>query len=313
MGTPDFAVPSLKKMIEAPALQVVGVVTQPDRPKGRGNKLTAPPIKALALDSGIQVFQPQTVNSEEAYSKLKEWGPEAIVVVAFGQILKSAVLELPPLGCINVHGSLLPKYRGAAPIHWAIINGEKTTGITTMYMDPGMDTGDIILQEELSIGPLETIGELHDRMAALGGKVLLATLDLLGQGKAPRRPQEDREATYAPLLKKEHEVLDWGGSALEVVNHIRGMNPWPGAHTTLHGKVLKIWRAHQIEHGTDNGGKGKVVAVENQGIIVQTGLGQVIVTELQMQARSRMAAGEFLRGYPVKPGEVLGEIAGGEN
>ena len=313
MGTPDFAVPSLKKMIEAPALQVVGVVTQPDRPKGRGNKLTAPPIKALALDSGIEVFQPQTVNSEEAYSKLKEWGPEAIVVVAFGQILKSAVLELPPLGCINVHGSLLPKYRGAAPIHWAIINGEKTTGVTTMYMDPGMDTGDIILQEELSIGLLETIGELHDRMAALGGKVLLATLDLLGQGKAPRRPQEDREATYAPLLKKEHEVLDWGRSALEVVNHIRGMNPWPGAHTTLHGKVLKIWRAHQIEHGTDNGGKGKVVAVENQGIIVQTGLGQVIVTELQMQARSRMAAGEFLRGYPVKPGEVLGEIAVGEN
>lgn len=308
MGTPDFAVPCLTGIVDSPSFQIVGVVTQPDRPKGRGNKLTAPPVKTVALDLGIEVFQPKTVNCEEAYSKLDQWGPDAIVVVAFGQILKPNILDLPPLGCINVHGSLLPKYRGAAPIHWAIINGEKTTGVTTMFMDPGMDTGDIIFQKEMTIGPLETVGELHDRMAVLGGEVLLDTLNLLQQGKATRRKQKDSEATYAPLLTREHEVLDWGKSAAQIANHVRGMNSWPGAHTTLNGKVLKIWRAYEAQHSPDTGRSGEIVAVDNKGIIVQAGCGQVAVTELQLQNKSRMAASDFLRGHPVEPGEILGEI-----
>lgn len=313
MGTPDFAVPSLQAIIDSPNHQVIGVVTQPDRPKGRGNKLTPPPIKVLALDSGIEVFQPQSVNTEEAYARLREWNPDVIAVVAFGQLLKAHVLEVPPLGCINVHGSLLPKYRGAAPIHWAIIKGEETTGVTTMFMDVGMDTGDIILQEELTISPPETMGELHDRMAVVGGRVLVTTLDLLEQGKAPRRKQEDGEATYAPILTKEHEILDWGKTAFEVVNHIRGMNPWPGAHTTLDGKVLKIWRAHQIQYCPDTGQVGQVVGTSNEGIIIQAGSGQVVITELQMQNKSRMAACDFLRGYPVTAGDNLGEISIGKD
>lgn len=308
MGTPDFAVPSLRKLIEEPDFQVVGVVTQPDRPKGRGNKITPPPVKTVAVEAGIEVFQPQTVNSEDAYAKLKEWAPEVIIVVAFGQILKSKVLELPPQGCINVHASLLPKYRGAAPIHWAIIRGEKTTGITTMFMDAGMDTGDIILQEEIAIGPLETAGELHDKLAVLGAEVLLSTLRLFGSGSVPRQKQDDREATYAPSLTKEDELIDWSRNAVDIVNHIRGMNPWPGTYTRLQGKILKIWRAQVLNSNEkrEKGVPGEVLNAGEQGIIVQAGCGQVAVSELQMQNRSKMSAEDFMRGNQIV-GEVLGD------
>jgi len=308
MGTPDFAVPSLLSIISDPELQVVGVVTQPDRPKGRGNKLTAPPVKQVALEHDLQVFQPRSVNIPEAYLQLKEWDPDVIVVVAFGQILKQHVLELPPLGCINVHASLLPRYRGAAPIHWAIINGETRTGITTMFMDQGLDTGDMILQEEIEIGPEETTGLLHDRLAELGGKLIVETLHLLRAGKAPRRKQDDSLATYAPVLTREHEVIDWTKDAIRIVNHIRGLNPWPGSYTTLRGKTLKIWRAYVSNDSADqiDASPGQILNTGNKGIIVQTGNGRIAITELQLQNRSRMGADEFLRGHKLEPGEILG-------
>ena len=309
MGTPDFAVPSLREIFKNPAFQVAGVVTQPDRPKGRGNKLTAPPVKKAALELGVEVYQPKSVNTPEAYTKLVEWKPDLIAVVAFGQILKPNVLELPPLGCINVHASLLPKYRGAAPIQWAIINGETKTGVTTMFMEQGLDTGDIILQEELEILPEETSGELHDRLAVMGSHLLLRTLQLLAEGAALRRPQEDSEASYCPTIKREHEVIHWDKSAVQVVNHIRGLNPWPGSYTTLEEKTVKIWRASVSDRNgnmAEDAVPGQVVNVENKGIIVQTGKGQIVIEELQLQNRSRMSAEEFLRGNSIQPGKVLG-------
>jgi methionyl-tRNA formyltransferase len=311
MGTPDFAVPSLTKMIGDPEIEIVGVVTQPDRPRGRGNKMTPSPVKRLALDCGLDLFQPESINTPQSYSKVAEWDPEVIVVVAFGQILKPHILELPPLECINVHASLLPRYRGAAPIHWAVINGERKTGVTTMYMDQGMDTGDIILQEELAIGELETTGEVHDRLARLGADVLLRTLHLIREGQAPRSPQDDSKASYAPLLTREHEVIDWGLSAAQIVNHIRGLNPWPGSFTTWKGKTIKLWRAHVWDNGKNaaRGLAGQVVIAGKEGIIVQTGKGLIAITELQMQNRSRLDAESFLRGNSMKPGEILGGVS----
>lgn len=312
MGTPDFAVPSLKTIIGDPAFQIVGVVTQPDRPKGRGNQLAAPPVKKVALEFGLEVFQPDSINTAESYAKLVEWCPDVIVVVAFGQILKSNVLELPPSGCINVHASLLPKYRGAAPIHWAIIRGETKTGITTMFMEQGLDTGDIILSKELDIGPSETTGELHDRLADAGADVLLCTLHLLKQGEVPRRKQDESKASYAPVLKREHEEIDWRQSACRISNLIRGLNPWPGSYTTINDKIIKVWKAHVLETGEVSEAAfvpGEVVNVAEMGIIVQTGNGQIVITELQMQNRSRMSVDEFLRGNPVQTGIVMGGAA----
>lgn len=311
MGTPDFAVPSLKKMIENPKIEVVAVVTQPDRPKGRGNKMTPSPVKQVALDHDIEVFQPVSINTEEAYAQLARWSPQVIVVVAYGQILKPHVLELPPLGCINVHASLLPKYRGAAPIHWAIINGETETGVTTMYMDLGMDTGDIILQKELSIAPEDNTGMIHDSLADLGATLLVETLHLLSQGKAPRRLQEDSEATYAPVLTREHEVIQWEQDAVGIVNHIRGMSPWPGTYTTLGKQTLKLWSAYPMDAEVTSEGNlapvpGQVVKIGNEGIIVQTGKGQLAITKLQLQNRSRMKVEDFLRGNDIPVGEILG-------
>ena len=312
MGTPDFAVPSLTNIIAAPELEVVGVVTQPDRPKGRGNKLGSSPVKQAAQKNGLEVFQPESVNTPEAYSKLREWAPEVIVVVAFGQILKEHILQLPKFGCINVHASLLPQYRGAAPIHWAIINGETKTGISTMYMEQGLDTGDIILQEEVAIGPEETTGELHDRLSLLGGNLIVATLRMVREGKAPRRKQEDSKATYAPVLKREHEVIDWKQDAAGIVNQIRGLNPWPGSFTTLRGKTLKLWRARVLDYGDicqSDAVPGQVVDTGKKGIIVQAGKGQVAITELQLQSRSKMRVEEFLRGNNLQPGEILGGVS----
>lgn len=308
MGTPDFAVPSLKNLVQDSSLDIRGVVTQPDRPKGRGNKLTAPPIKKVALDFGLEVYQPDSINTEEAYARFVEWDPDVIVVVAFGQILKAQVLELPHLGCINVHASLLPRYRGAAPIHWAIINGETKTGITTMFMDQGLDTGDIILQEATDIGCEETTGELHDRLAVMGGSLLLRTLHLLEKGEVPRIPQEDGMSSYAPVIKREHEVVDWGQSAARIVNHIRGLNPWPGTYTTMDNRILKLWRSRiwEKEKVIEDSVPGQVVDVGNKGIIVQAGKGQILLTELQMQNHKRMSAESFLRGNDLRPGNVLG-------
>ncbi|GAW91424.1 methionyl-tRNA formyltransferase [Calderihabitans maritimus] len=310
MGTPDFAVPSLQALQESKH-EIVGVVTQPDRPRGRGRKLAAQPVKELALKYKLPVIQPEKVGSEETIETLKQWNPQLIVVVAFGQILPLKVLQLPPAGCINVHASLLPKYRGAAPIHRAIINGEKETGITTMFMDEGLDTGDIILQEAIPIPAQATAGEIHDRLATLGAEVLLRSITLIEEGRAPRIPQDESQATYAPPLTRRDELIDWHRRAEEIVNQVRGMNPWPGAYTTFRdNEILKIWRAEVIERpsGRRKVIPGQLIGIEERGFIVATGHdGSVMVTEVQRRGKKKMPAADFLRGCRMEPGMILGQ------
>jgi len=305
MGTPAFAVPSLRRIAGEPKFKVVGVVTQPDRPKGRGRKISSPPVKKLAEELGLEVFQPDSVNSKEALEIISNWKPDVIVVVAFGQILGSNVLSLPPLGCINLHASLLPKYRGAAPIQWAIINGESKTGVTTMFMDEKLDAGDIILQEEVVIGPDETAGELHGKLAKVGSGLLVKSLYMLAEGKVTGKKQDDRLASYAPVLTRKDEKINWEKSAVEIVNRIRGMNPWPGAYTMLNGSILKIWRAKVYKHDFKAGIPGKVVKVSKEGFIVQAGRGQVLVTEVQPQNKAKMLAGDFIRGRKIQEGCIF--------
>lgn len=306
MGTPDFAVPTLKALVEA-GHDVPAVVTQPDRPKGRGKKETPPPVKETAQSLKIPVIQPLRVKDPDFINLLKGLSPAVIVVVAFGRILPPDILSLPKYGCINVHASLLPKYRGSAPIHRAVINGEKETGITTMHMDEGMDTGDMILREAVPIHEEDTVGTVHDRLAVVGARLLVETLDLIGQGRAPRVPQVGNPS-YAPMLKAEDELIRWDRTARDIFNHIRGMNPWPGARTTLSGRVLKIWRAAAPEEDGNSVGPGRVVSGGREGFVVGTGNGRLTVTELQLQGAKRMNAADFLRGNPVPEGTILGSV-----
>ena len=308
MGTPAFAVPSLEKLCEAELTEVVGVITQPDRKRGRGQNLQAPPVKKVALDYDIEVYQPQKISTQEGINKLKEWNPDLIVVVAYGQILSKKVLELPELGCINVHASLLPKYRGAAPLHHVLINGEEVTGITTMQMDEGMDTGDKILQEEVEIIPQDTVGSLHDRLSTLGAKLLLETLNRIEAGTAPRISQDDEEATYAPKVTKDDGEIDWQKSAQDIWNMLRGMNPWPGAYTYKDGEILKLWDSeiYQDEKDSDFSPGSVVELKEKEGIVIQTGTGQLLITQLQPANKSRMDAADYLLGYDLEIGTKLG-------
>ena len=239
MGTPDFAVPCLKSLIDA-GHEVCGVFTQPDKPKGRGYALTPPPVKLLASKSGIPVYQPKTLKDGEALTIVKELSPEVIVVVAYGKILPKEIIEYPAFGCINVHASLLPRYRGAAPIQWCVLNGEKETGVTTMFMDVGLDTGDMLLKAATPIGDNETAGELHDRLSKLGAELIVETLTKLQSGALIREKQKDGDSCYAPMLTKELSRIDWNKPAQSVHNQIRGLSPWPTAQTRLCGKVLKI-------------------------------------------------------------------------
>ena len=307
MGTPDFAVPCLEALAAEETVEVKGVITQPDKKKGRGQKVKTTPVKQEAVDNDLEIFQPKDINSEAAIDKLTDWAPELIVVVAYGQILGEQVLNLPERGCVNVHASLLPKYRGAAPIHWSIINGEEKTGITTMYMDEGMDTGDMILKQEVAITSEETAGSLHDKLAQEGAELLLETIKQIAAGTAPRKEQDEEKATYAPKLDKAECEVDWTQPVEKVRNVIRGLNPWPGAYTYLHGQRLKLYRSEVYSESNQPVDPGTIVKTDKQeGIVVQTGDGQLLLTKLQPAGKQKMAAVDYLLGHELADGIKLG-------
>lgn len=302
-GTPEFAVPSLNALIEA-GEDVVSVVTQPDRPKGRGRVISPSPIKELALKHGIPVLHPERIRDKVFIQGLKDLTPDIIIVVAYGRILPKEILEIPPLGCINLHASLLPRYRGAAPVNWAIIKGENETGVTTILMDVGMDTGPILLSERVIIGDEETAGELAGRLAGVGAGLLLKTIGGLRTGSIRPTPQDHTQATYAPMLKKEDGHIDWGKGAEDIRNLVRGMSPWPGAYTYWQGIRINIYKGRIKEDGIKDR-PGTVLRASSDGIEVATGRGIFVITELQPEGRKRMEASEFLKGYRVEKDQVL--------
>ena len=304
MGTPDFSSASLEALLRSND-SVVGIVTQPDRPKGRGQTLTPSPVKLLAQGAQIPLLQPLKMKDPEFLHALAEWKPDMIAVAAFGRILPPAILSLPPRGCINVHGSLLPKYRGAAPIQWAIINGETETGITTMLMDEGMDTGAILLQEAIPITTHETSGTLAPQLAELGGKLLVETITRLKAGTLVPQPQDTSRATLAPLLKKEDGAIDWTLPAMALANRVRGLSPWPGAYTTVGSDSWRIWKALALP-GPVTTPPGVIVAITREAIHVATGDGVLAVMDLQPANNRRMAVSQYLAGHPIAIGLQLG-------
>jgi len=307
MGTPDFAVPSFEALLKSDD-QVVGVVTQPDRPKGRGQLLTPSPVKLVAQREQISVLQPTKMKDPDFLAALAAWKPDLIAVAAFGRILPPAILWLPPKGCVNVHGSLLPKYRGAGPIQWALINGETETGITTMLMDEGMDTGAILLQEPIPIAPEDTAGSLSPRLAELGGRLLITTIAQLKAGTLVPRPQDHSQATLAPLLKKEDGVIDWTMPAKAIANRIRGLTPWPGAYTFLGGDRWVICRTIAMNEATSLA-PGQIEAVTKDAIHVGTGQGVLAIKELQPANSRRMLVAQYLAGHPIQAGPRLSQSA----
>jgi len=306
MGTPEFACPTLQILIDR-GEQVVAVVTQPDRPKGRGQKLTSPPVKELALKHGIPVHQPLKVRDPDAIELLRELRPDVIVVVAFGQILPKALLEIPPQGCINVHASLLPRYRGAAPLNWCIINGESETGVTTMLMDVGLDTGPMLLKRSTPIDENEDIVSLHDRMSIMGAELLSETLDGLASGAIVPREQDGAQSCYAPMLKKEDGQVDWRRDARSIHNQVRGLAVWPVAYTFLDGQVLKMYRS-RVSAGS--GLPGTVLRADKTGLEVACLTGSLIIEEVQLAGKKRLDAASFLSGYAVSEGTLLVSVQG---
>lgn len=301
MGTPEFACPTLQTLLDRNE-NVVAVFTQPDRPKGRGQKLQPPPVKELALQHDIPVHQPPKVRAPEAIEQIRGLQPDLIVVVAFGQILPKTLLDIPPRGCVNVHASLLPRYRGAAPLNWCIVNGETETGVTTMLMDAGLDTGPMLLKKATPIGPDEGIQALHDRMSHLGAELLGETLDGLKTGQITAEAQDDSLSCYAPLLKKEHGLIDWQRPAVELHNQVRGLSIWPGTVTFLENAPLKLYRT-SIGRGT--GLPGSIIAAGKNGIEVACGQGSLIIHELQAAGSKKMEAASFLAGHPLALGTML--------
>ena len=303
MGTPDFSVPALEALVKG-GHQVIAAVTQPDKPKGRGKAVLMTPVKEKALEMGIPVYQPVKVREPEFVKTLADLAPDVIVVVAFGQILPKSILEIPRYGCVNIHASLLPKYRGAAPIQWAVIDGEKETGVTTMFMNEGLDTGDMLEKEVVPLDPKETGGSLHDKLSAVGGRLILSTLKGLEDGTLKGTPQTDEGSCYAKMLKKSLGDIDWtmDGAAIERLK--RGLNPRPSAYTSLHGKTLKIWDADVTdrEYGVE---PGTVAEVSKDQLIIQTGKGSLSVRSLQLEGKKRMDIQDFLRGYSLEKGTVL--------
>ncbi|MFI2857619.1 methionyl-tRNA formyltransferase [Paenibacillus sp. JSM ZJ436] len=306
MGTPAFAVPSLN-MLLAEGYSVVAVVTQPDRPQGRKKVLTPTPVKEAALAHGIPVLQPQRLRSPEAVAELARYEPDMIITAAYGQILPKEVLELPRLGCLNVHGSLLPKYRGGAPIQRCIINGETVTGITLMYMAEGLDTGDMIAKREVQILEQDTAGTLFEKLSQVGAELLKEQLPSLSAGKVQAEPQNEEDATYAPNLKREDEKIDWSRSALDIFNQIRGLVPFSGAFTLWDEAVFKVWSA-RVEAEEGRGGDvepGTVLKLDDRGIQVQTGRGVLSLETVQPSGKKAMEAAQFIRGTSLVPGTVL--------
>ena len=303
MGSPDFALPTLEAL--AGACQVLAVVTQPDRPRGRGRALAPGPVKVKAQELGLPVLQPETLRRKAVRLELAALGADMFVVAAYGQILRPRMLAVPPMGCINVHASLLPRLRGSAPIQWAVARGEARSGITIMQMDAGMDSGDILLQRGFDLDPGETAGSLHDRLAALGGPCLLDALEGLAEGAITPVPQDDAGATMAPMLTKEDGRLDFARPAGEVDQRVRGMDPWPGAFTSLDGKILKVFGARQAE-GQGTGAPGEVLAADDRGLLVACGQGAVWLHELQLPGRKRLAVSQLIAGRPIPPGILLG-------
>ena len=303
MGTPEFAVPSLRALVDS-GDEVVAVVTQPDKPKGRGLEVAPPPTKVLAERHGIPVLQPAKIKTEEFFNELKKFNPDLICVAAYGKILPKNILDLPHYGCINVHASLLPKYRGAAPINWAIIRGEKVTGITTMKMDEGMDTGDMLLKEEVPIDDEDTGDTLSEKLSEIGARLLIETIRLLKEGQLNPIPQDHSQANYAPMLKKEDGKIDWQKSAEEIRNLIRGALPWPSAYTNLEGKLLKIYK---VRLAGGEGKPGEVIKSESGILRVATGKGALDILKLQIEGGKKLETQVFLRGRRIEEGMVLGD------
>ena len=302
MGTAPFAVPGLDALLAA-GMNVTGVVTQPDRPKGRGHKLIPCAVKQRALEANLEVFQPENIKNALSVSHIASWQPDLIIVIAYGQIIPVDMLNLARLGCINVHGSLLPKYRGAAPIQRALMAGETVTGITTMFMNEGMDTGDMILQDEIPIPDEADYGSLHDLMAVRGAALLTETIGLIISGTAPRINQADDLATYAPTLKREDEVIHWDRPAVAIHNQIRALSPAPGAYCVLEGFKLKVYRSRV--HFEDTPTTGTVTGISPDGLLVSTGSGVLELLEVQREGKKRISARDFLAGFKVTPGTVL--------
>lgn len=301
LGTPAFAVPTLERTVQA-GHDVVAVLTQPDRPRGRGQQPAPPPVKEAALRLGLPVYQPERVRRPEAVEQLRSFGADAMVVVGYGQIIPQVVIDLAPLGIINVHASLLPKYRGAGPIQWAIVNGETRTGVTTMRINAGLDTGDMLLKTETEIGPEETAVELGSRLAVMGADLLVETLAGLAAGTIVPEPQDDSQATLAPLLKKEDGRIDWSAPATAIHNRVRGLQPWPGGFTTFRGQTLSVLRTRVA--GVGQGAPGRIVSL--RPLLVTSGDGTLEIAEVQMEGRKRMAAADFVNGQRVRLDEVLG-------
>ena len=304
MGTPDLAAEVLETMMKS-GCEVTLAVTQPDRPKGRGRGVIKTPVHECADRWGIPVFSPERVKRPEAVERLREEAPDLIVVAAFGQILSKEILDLPRFGCVNVHASLLPAYRGAAPIQWAVINGEAKSGVTIMQMDEGLDTGDILLQEEIPLDPGETGESLYNKMAALGGELLVKALPMIEQGTLTPVKQNDEESCYAPMLRKEMGNIDWTMPAVKIERLVRGLNSWPGAYTFMNGKMLKIWGAEITDGSMFGGEPGTVTGTDKNAIYVACGEGALALTEVQYEGKKRMSTQAFLLGARILPGQKL--------
>ena len=310
MGTPEIAATVLKAVLKS-RHEVIAVVTQTDKPKGRGHEMAFPPVKEVALEAGIPVLQPQRAKEEAFIEELKALNPDIILVAAYGKLLPKEILDMPKFGCINVHASLLPKYRGASPIQWAVLNGDEKSGVTIMHMAETMDTGDIIMAEEVVLAKEETAGSLHDKLAEIGGPLLISAMDALETGRAPRIRQKEEEATHVKMLDKTMGNLEFSKSAVQLERWIRGLNPWPTAYTKLDGKMLKLWKAdvisaEELSKEVKSFEPGTIIMVAKDSFDVLTGDGVLRVKELQLEGKRKMTAEEFLRGFSLAIGTVLG-------